>query len=252
MKRSSLSGLAALMLCDVPWSILATEPPAATEKPAQTTPSEEETKWVRAVEPKALSQNVQRGLAWMIATQLENGGWSQGTESVQMGQGMDPLKAKPNVADTCISSLALMRAGSTPRSGPHSSSMSKAVNFICAQIEESDSTSLSVTNIKGTRVQAKLGPYVDTFLAALVLVEVKDDMPDEHSSKRVEAALAKVIDKIERNQKEDGTWDKRGWASVMSQSLATKALNRAAQKGVPVDAKVLERAEKDARDRYDD
>ena len=116
MKRASLSGLAALMSCAFPWSILATEPPAATEKPTQTTPSEGETKWVRAVEPKALSQNVQRGLAWMIATQLENGGWSQGVESIRMGQGMDPLKAKPNVADTCISSLALMRAGSTPRS----------------------------------------------------------------------------------------------------------------------------------------
>jgi len=130
--------------------------------------------------------------------------------------------------------------------------MGKAVNFICAQIEESDSTSLSVTNIKGTRVQAKLGPYVDTFLAALLLVEVKDDMPDEQSSKRVEAALAKVIDKIERNQKEDGTWDKRGWASVMSQALAAKALNRAAQKGVAVDVSVLERVEDDARYRYDE
>ncbi len=252
MKRASLFGLAALMLCAFPRSILAMEPPATTEQPAQTTPSKEETKWVRAVEPKALSQSVQRGLAWIVATQLENGGWSQGAESVNMGQGMAPLKAKPNVADTCISSLALMRAGSTPRSGPHSSSMSKAVSFICAQIEESDSTSLSVTNIKGTRVQAKLGPYVDTFLAALVLVEVKDDMPDEQSSKRVEAALAKVIDKIERNQKEDGTWDKRGWASVMSQALAAKALNRAAQKGVAVDASVLERVEDDARYRYDE
>ena len=158
------------MLCAFPRSILAMEPPATTEQPAQTTPSKEETKWVRAVEPKALSQSVQRGLAWIVATQLENGGWSQGAESVNLGKGMAPLKAKPNVADTCISSLALMRAGSTPRSGPHSSSISKAVNFICAQIEESDSTSLSVTNIKGTRVQAKLGPYVDTFLAALVLV----------------------------------------------------------------------------------
>ena len=57
MKRASLSGLAALMSCAFPWSILATDPPAATEKPAQTTPSEEETKWVRAVEPKALSQH---------------------------------------------------------------------------------------------------------------------------------------------------------------------------------------------------
>ena len=66
MRRVSLADLAALLSFVLPWPILATEPPAATEKPAQTTPSEVETEWVRAVEPKALSQNVQRGLAWMI------------------------------------------------------------------------------------------------------------------------------------------------------------------------------------------
>ena len=70
MKRASLCGLAALMSCAVPWSILAMEPPATTEQPAQTTPSKEETKWVRAGKPKALRQSVHGGLALIVAAQL--------------------------------------------------------------------------------------------------------------------------------------------------------------------------------------
>ncbi len=221
-------------------------------EPQLSQPTGSAANWVPAVEPKPLSDHVKRGLAWLVATQHENGGWSQGEESTHMGQGVAHLKAKPNVADTCVSALALMRAGSTPESGPHAQQIRRGLDSVCSQIEESDSTSLNVTDVRGTRVQAKLGPYVDTFLAALVLAEVKDQMPDEKSRQRVAAALAKVIDKIEKNQKQDGTWDNRGWASVMSQSLASKALNRAAQMGVPVDAEVLERAERQARGRFDE
>jgi hypothetical protein len=67
-------------------------------------------------------------------------------------------------------------------------------------------------------------------------------VPADKGGSRVEAALKKVIAKIETNQKEDGTFaGNAGWASVLSQGLCSKALNRAAQNGVVVKQEVLDR-----------
>jgi hypothetical protein len=168
-----------------------------------------------------------------------------------MRNSMIYLKDKPNVADTCIATLALMRAGSTPAQGEHARAIRRALDFLCAEVENSDSMSLYVTNVLDTRVQSKLGPYIDTFLTALVLAESKDKMPDQSGNKRIAASLDKVIDKIETNQQADGTWDKRGWAPVLSQSMAAKALNRAAQAGAPVSEEVRTKAEFYARRQFD-
>ncbi len=208
--------------------------------------------WASAVEPKPLSDNVKEGLAWLIKTQLPSGGWGQGEESSNMGGGQANFKDIANVADTCMATLALIRAGSTPSTGPHAVSIVKGVDFTCGQIEESDPSSLWVTPLRGTRLQMKLGTYIDTFLAAMLLSEVKDGMPDAPGNARVASALNKVIEKMEKNQSHDGSWDNQGWAPALAQSMASKAINRAAQAGARVDEAVRERAESYARDKFDD
>jgi hypothetical protein len=168
-----------------------------------------------------------------------------------MSNSMIYLRDKPNVADTCMATLALMRAGSTPSQGDHAPAIRRALDFLAAEVENSNPVSLYVTNVRDTRVQSKLGPYIDTFLTALVLAESKDKMPDESGNRRIVASLNKVIDKIEMNQQADGTWDKRGWAPVLSQAMAAKALNRATQTGVPVSEEVRAKAELYARRQFD-
>lgn len=219
--------------------------------PASSAVTKKTTKWMPVVQPKPLSDNVKRGLAWLAKSQQKSGGWSQGEESEAMGHGLDSLRDRANVADTCVAALALIRAGSTPSKGTHAANVRNAVNYVCAQVEESDANSLSVTDIKGTRVQMKLGPYIDTFLASMLLTEAKGKMPTRKDDIRIEKALNKVLTKIAKNQREDGTWTNEGWAPVLSQSMATRALNAAAQKGVKVDEKARERAETYARKQYD-
>lgn len=211
----------------------------------------EATKWAPAVEPKPLGENVNRGLAFLVATQNQDGGWGQGEESRRMGTALAHLKDKSNVADTCMATLALIRAGSTPSKGPHAKQIQRALEFICSQIEESDEKGLFITAIRGTRVQSKLGTYIDTFLAAMLLAEAKEQMPDAESRKRIVAALDKTMDKIEKNQRSDGTWDSRGWAPTLQQAMASKALNRAAQAGGSVSEDVRAKAETYARSRFD-
>ena len=175
--------------------------------------------WVTAVKPKPLSPNVRKGLDWIVAHQHKNGGWGQGEESRNMGEGMATFKAKPNVADTCTATLALIRSGSTPSEGSYAQAINRALDFIFSEVEAADEQSLSITSVNGTRVQGKLGPHIDTFMASIVLAEVKGHMPNEASEKRLFAALDKVLNKIEINQKDDGTWDNRGWAPVLAQSM---------------------------------
>ena len=195
-----------------------------------------------AVTPKPLSEQVKRGVKWLVEHQLKRGGWGQGEESAHMGGGSQ-MKDVPSVADTCMAALALIRAGNTPAQGEYAKNVLHAVEFVCGEIEESDKDSLYVTPTRGTRVQSKLGPYIDTFVAAVLLPEVKDQMPDEAGKKRVAAALDKLLAKIQKNQRADGTWGGQGWATTIQQNMAVKGLNRAAQYGGQVDEKVRACAE---------
>ncbi|MCK6547883.1 terpene cyclase/mutase family protein [Myxococcota bacterium] len=208
-------------------------------------------KWAPAVEPKPLSPKVNKGLEWLVAHQLPNGAWGQGEESPQMGQSMGELRDKGNVADTCIAALALLRAGSTPSSGRHAKNVVKALDFVMKEIEASDRDGLAVTNIRGTRVQGKIGPYVDTFMSSMLLSEVKGKMPDKTSEERLGAALAKVLHKIAKNQRSDGSWEGQAWAPVLSQALGAKGLNRAAQAGAPVSEDTLRKNEAYAQAQFD-
>lgn len=196
------------------------------------------------VVPKPLSEQVRKGLAWIAQHQQPDGGWSQGETSLGQYRPGE-VRDVSNVADTCMAALALMRAGNSCANGAYSRNVVAAANFICGQVEKAPAEGLFITDIKGTRVQTKLGQYIDTFAAALFLAELKDASPDAPLQERVTAALNKTLAKVEKNQKEDGRWVEAhdGWASTLCQSMATKAVNAAAQRGASVSRNVVERAQ---------
>ncbi len=200
--------------------------------------------WTTAVKPKDLSKSVKKGLDWLVEHQHKDGGWGQGEESAQMQvRGVNAvLVDQSNVADTCIAALALIRAGSTPTEGPYKGAIAKAVGYVRGQVEASKAESLSVTSVNGTRVQGKLGPNIDTFLASMLLAEVKGRMPEDENQP-VDLALDKVVDKIKRHQKDDGSFEGGGWAPVLAQAMSGKGINRARQAGANVSAMALAKAD---------
>lgn len=199
----------------------------------------------RQVQP--LAEGTTKALAYLVSQQHTSGGWgqgggwrrnSQGNGRVDGGQVSDP----PDLGNTCIATLALVRAGHTPTKGAYAQQVARAVAFICEQVEKSDNDSLYVTSLRDTQLQSKIGTYVDTFLAGLVLSELKGQLPSDAPDKRVLAALDKTVRKIEKNQQSDGTFaGNHGWAAVLSQGLASKFINRAAQNNVAVNVEVLKR-----------
>jgi Prenyltransferase and squalene oxidase repeat len=202
------------------------------------------------VEPKPLSDSVKTGLEWLAKNQLKDGSWAQGEESANMTVNGESAYTG-NVADSCIAILALYRSGSTPTTGPYKDHIKLGVDYVISQINASDDESLFITEVRGTRVQSKIGTYVDTFLANLMLAELKGHMGSPQANKSLEVALNKVVTKIENHQTEGGGWDNQGWAPVLTQSIAAKGLNRARQAGVAVDDKTLDRAQKFAADQVD-
>ena len=203
--------------------------------------------WKTAVQPKTLSTTVDEGLAWLAKHQLEGGGWGQGDEAATMGGSMDQMRDIASVADTSMAVLAFLRAGHSTTSGAYKDNVARGLGYILAEVEKADDDSLYVTDVRGTRVQGKIGTYVDTFAALMVLTEMKARDMDGATKKRVAQATSKVLAKIEKNQKSDGSWDNQGWAPVLTQSMAAKGLNRAAQSGVKVDQKMLARVEEQAK-----
>jgi hypothetical protein len=207
--------------------------------------------WKTAVKPKPLNEKIQKGLTWLAQHQLTSGAWGQGETNspafAHSGSGASgtvvpsptaPRRSAslydeqvesidlPNVTDTCIASLAFIRAGSSPSKGPYTENVRRAVFYVCAEIESADEQSPYITGKRNTRDQQKLSPYVDTFMAAMVLPEVLDQMPDEKSNKRVRVSLEKVLKKMAWHQKNDGTWSDQGWAATLGQSIAMKGIYR--------------------------
>lgn len=228
----------------------------AEEEGPPAAPASREATAASAVKPKPLSEQVKKGLAYLVSQQHANGGWGQGggwRTGEQGGRVEGPqVQDPPDVANTCMAALALLRAGNTPTSGPYARNVANAIEFICSHIDRADGDSLHITSVRGTQVQSKIGPYIDTFLAALVLAEVKGQSGDPRAEKRLTGALEKTVAKIAKHQKEDGTFaGNTGWASVFSQGFACKGLNRAYQRGVAVSGQALARAEKNAVDNLD-
>src|SRR5439155_22744689 len=145
--------------------------------------------------PKPLREVVKKGLSYLVGRQQPNGGWSQGEESEAMRGSGEPSTVA-NVGDTCIAALALVRAGHTPKDGQYAENVAKAVTFVCSQVEKSSKDDLHVTDVRGTRLQGKLGTYVDTFLASLLLAEVKGKMGNAKADQTVVECLEKVVAKI--------------------------------------------------------
>ncbi len=199
-----------------------------------------------AVKPKELSATVKKGLEYLVKNQQEDGGWNQGggwrVGNTVGGRVEGPKVEDPSdIGNTSLALLALVRAGNTATEGEYKDAVKKGLKFVITRLEKADADSLYVTDVKGTQLQSKIGPYVDTFLVNLILAELRGKAGDQE--KALVAGLEKTMTKIVKHQTAEGNFaNNGGWAPVLSVAIANKSVVRAKQNGVVVDDRVLERA----------
>jgi hypothetical protein len=184
----------------------------------------------------AVSIAVQKGTQFLVATQGKDGGWGQdGGETSYVRPG-ERLESNGNdLANTAVAAAALLHAGSTPTKGEYQAALLRAVDFVLRHVDESPAEGLEVTSIRGTQIQRKLGPCIDTFLTSKLLAELDGEMGNARANAHVRQALQKCAAKIEKNQLKDGSWNiAGGWAPILGTSMASRSLYVAQQKGVAV------------------
>jgi hypothetical protein len=179
---------------------------------------------------------VAKGEEWLVSVQGKDGGWGQdGGETSYVRQGERLESTGNDVANTAVAAEALLHTGNTPNAGPYRESVQRAVRFILAHVDKSPVEGLAVTDVMGTQIQRKLGPYIDTFLTSKLLAELDGQMGNAQANLRVRRSLEKCVAKIEKNQLKDGSWNVAGgWAPILGTSLASQSLYAAQAKGVTV------------------
>jgi len=193
----------------------------------------------RSIEVGPLAAAVDKGAKWLASVQGADGGWGQdggGASNVRQGERLE--SSGNDVANTAVAALALLRAGKQ-----YQPNVERAMAFILQRVESSPAKGLAITDMQGTQIQRKLGPYIDTFLTSMLLAEL-DGTLSKAQNARVRQGLEKCVAKIEQNQKGDGSWNiAGGWAPVLGTSLASRSLYAAQQKGVKVKGEAMELAE---------
>ena len=234
----SVFAIAALLFCGI--NLAPDVVQGETSKPQQAAPDKPEPK--PPVSPQAA---VKRGIDWLVSVQGNDGGWGQdGGETSFVRQGERLETSGNDVANTAVATLALIQAGHTPTKGKYQAAVRRDLDFVLRHVEESSQEGLGVTSIKGTQIQRKLGPYIDTFLTSTLLAEIDGEMRLAKSNERVRLALQKCVNKIENNQQADGSWNLAGgWAPILGTAMASRSLFEAKQKGLDVDGEVLARVD---------
>ena len=194
---------------------------------------------------------VQRGVEWLVKAQHPDGGWGAGSHANQ--QLRDPGQVVTDPATTAFVALALVRAGSTPESGPYRETLNRATLYLLHVVESAPPNGPRITSLEGTQPQAKLGPLVDTGMTSQYLARILPALTKGSPlQQRVDVALDRCVHKLEDSQQVDGTWNGAGgWAPVLQSSLSTSALEMAQVAGKRIDGEKLARARQYQKGNYD-
>jgi hypothetical protein len=222
--------------------------------------------------PQKSLKAVQSGIEWLVSAQHKDGGWS--SEDNAYGSGKrgysrvdkitDDLRSEPEInqaevpttqadpASTAMACMALMRCGNTFTTGNYSKNLETGIEYLCAQTEKFAQHPNTNTDKTGTQPQRKLGNNIDVVLTSQCLTNALYYLSkNDNRAARVRKCVELCVQKIQKAQTADGSFDGDGWAGVLQSSFANQALEAADVQGVAVDAIVLEKSRDYQKSNFD-
>jgi len=174
------------------------------------------------------------GVEWLEQHQNADGGWGAGAHGNRAAQ------APSDVATTSLAVLALLR--DDPHGARHREAVERGVGYVLGVVEASPADGPRLQGPRRTQPQYKLGAFVDTHFASLLFGEVSGRLAAPLEA-RLAVAYDKVLSKVVAAQSSDGSFDRDGWAPVLSSSVAAQSLYKAIENGKQLPEAVMERAE---------
>ncbi len=190
------------------------------------------------------------GLTWLAKAQLDNGGYGAGSHSRQGV--MNPHAVNADPATTSMVAMAILRSGSTLKTGPYKTQLNKALEFLLNQVESVSKDDTFITSEKGTQIQSKLGQNIDAVLTAQFFSNMLRESLDEQTKRRISKCLDICVDKIQKATGSDGRVAGAGWAGVLQSGLATSALESAQSVGATLDEVVVTSQKNYLKGNYDE
>ena len=188
-----------------------------------------------------VDSSVRKAIDWIAAAQAPDGGWGSGSHSAQDIR--DPHAVSTDPASTSLVSMSLLRNDNSLEKGKYAEALKKGTEYLLKAVENCPSNQLQITTLTNTQPQVKLGRNIDVILTAQFFTNIlRYDIKDENLKKRIEKALDKCIDKIQKTQSNNGAWQDGGWAPVLQSALANNALESADDIGRSVDSNKLNRS----------
>lgn len=184
---------------------------------------------------------VKKGLDWIAQAQAPDGGWGSGSHYAQNIR--DPHAVPTDPASTSLVSMSLLRNENTLYKGKYADNLKRGMEYLLKAVENCPPNQVQITTLTNTQPQSKLGKNIDVILTAQFFTNLlRYDLKDDQLKQRVERALDKCIDKIQKTQSNNGAWQEGGWAPVLQSALANNALESADDIGRKVDSNVLRRS----------
>lgn len=200
--------------------------------------------------PALVKKSLNRGLDFLMEAQHRNGGWGAGSHSRQ--QIRDPHAVNTDPATTAMVGMALIRNGTTLKSGEYNNQLKGALEYLLKAVETTPKNRLKITDQSGTQIQTKLGDNIDVVMAAQffnAILETKGLNANQKS--RIKSALSECVARIQSTQAQDGSTSGDGWAGVLQSSFANQALELAEVNDIEIDREALDKARDFQKSNYD-
>lgn len=200
--------------------------------------------------PQRVKASIGDAMGWIMEAQLKSGGWGAGSHGRQ--DITDPHAVKADPATTAMVAMAILRCENKIVNGKYSDHLSRALQYLLKQVENSADNDANITDLQGTQPQVKLGQNIDVVLTSQFLTNISDYLnSDVQLKQRVTKCNQVCVAKIQRGQNANGSLKGAGWAGVLQSSFANNAVETAKEKGVKVDEKKLDESRNYQKKNFD-